>query len=124
LLPPSLGNAPSLYALSGNGQGQGATWHSLTGQPVTPDNPAAADEVLSMYAQYLSNLAVQDTALTPRVVVGGKLAEVLYFGPAPGFLNYQQVNLQMPAGITGSATIPVRLKFLDRFSNESHDQLR
>jgi hypothetical protein len=115
--PPGLGPAPSLFSLSGTGQGQGAIWHGLTGQSVTPDNPAAAGEVLSMYAQYLPG-QISVTAIPPRVVVSGKLAEVLYFGPAPGYPTYQQVNFRMPAGITAGATIAVRLSFLDRFSNE------
>jgi hypothetical protein len=114
---PGSGPAPSLFSLSGAGQGQGAIWHGVTGQLVTPDNPAGAGEVLSMYAQYLAG-QVSSTAIPPRVVVGGKLAEVLYSGPAPGYPGYQQVNFRTPAGITADASVPMRLSYLDRFSNE------
>jgi uncharacterized protein (TIGR03437 family) len=57
-------------------------------------------------------------------MVGGKLAEVLYFGPAPNYRVYQQINFRMPTGIAASASVPVRLSFVNRFSNEVTTSVR
>jgi uncharacterized protein (TIGR03437 family) len=47
--PPILIPAPALFSLAGNGQGQGAIWHAARGQVASPQNPASAGEILSMY---------------------------------------------------------------------------
>jgi uncharacterized protein (TIGR03437 family) len=52
------------------------------------------------------------------VAVGGRLAQVLYFGDAPGYPGYFQVNFGLPAGLTPGPSVPVRLNYLSRTSNE------
>jgi len=51
--PPVLVSAPVLFSLTGNGQGQGAIWDATTGEVASPQNPAAAGEILSMYTTSL-----------------------------------------------------------------------
>jgi uncharacterized protein (TIGR03437 family) len=66
---------------------------------------------------YTNNL-VHEGVLPPQVTVGGRLGEVLYFGDAPGYPGYYQVNFRVPAGVSPGAAVPVHLSYLDRWSNE------
>jgi hypothetical protein len=105
--------APLLFSLSGHGQGQGAIWDAATGQVTSANNPAIAGEALSMYTTSL----VEGGVVPPQVFVGGRLAEILYFGDAPGYPGYFQVNFQVPAGVTPGSSVPVVLTYLSRSSN-------
>jgi hypothetical protein len=105
--------APLLFSVSGDGQGQGAIWHAATGQVASGDNPAIAGEALSMYTTSL----IEGGVIPPQVSVGGRLAEILYFGDAPGYPGYFQVNFRVPGGISPGAAVPVRLTYFGRPSN-------
>jgi len=106
--------APVLFSLLGDGKGQGAIWHAATGQVASADNPAIAGEALSMYTTSL----VDGGVIPPQVAVGGRLAEILFFGKAPGYPGYYQVNFRMPSGVAFGSAVPVRLTYLDRSSNQ------
>jgi len=111
--PAVLIPAPTLFSLSGDGTGQGAIWNGLTGQIASPDNPAIAGDVLSMYTTSLFEGGV----IPPQVAVGGQLAGVLYFGDAPGYPGFYQVNFRVPSGVAPGPAVPVRLTYLSRPSN-------
>ena len=111
--PQLLIPAPRLFSIANNGQ-QGAVWHAATGELASPDSPAGVGEILSTYTSSLAT----DGAIPPQVAVGGKLAEVLYFGAAPGYPGYDQMNFRVPAGITLGPSVPLRLTYLERSSNE------
>lgn len=113
-MPASVIPAPVLFSLSGDGQGQGAIWHSATGAIVSASNPAVAGEALSMYTTNLPKGGV----VPPQVIVGGEIAKVLFFGPAPGYPGYYQVNFSVPNGIASGPATPVLLSFMGRSSNE------
>lgn len=51
--------------------------------------------------------------IPPRIIIGGRPGETLYFGPAPGYPGYFRV----PNGVAGSA-VPVHLSYFGRWSNE------
>lgn len=110
--PRVLVPAPVLFSLAGEGQGQGAIWHSTTGQVASANNPAVAGEVLSMYTTSLADGGV----IPPQVSVGGRPADVLYFG-ASGYPSYNQVNFRIPGGVLPGLAVPVRLTYLGRPSN-------
>jgi hypothetical protein len=112
--PLILTPAPVLFSLSGDGQGQGAVWNGVTGQIASPAHPATAGDVLSMYT---SNL-VEGGVIPPQVAIWSRLAEVLFFGDAPGYPGYSQVNFQMPDGVAPGSAVAVRLTYLSRPSNE------
>ncbi len=111
--PAVLIPTPSLFSLSGDGTGQGAIWHSATGQISSATNPAIAGEALSLYTTRLADGSV----IRPQVGVGGRLAEVLFSGAAPGYPGYYQVNFLVPNGVVPGPAIPVRLTYLGRVSN-------
>jgi hypothetical protein len=114
LYHPALASPPpALYSMSGDGQGQGAIWNATTGLVASPQTPAAAGDILSMF---VSGLA-EGGAIPPQVAVGGRLAETLSFGDAPGYPGYFQVNFQVPIGVAAGSAVPVRLMYLGRSSN-------
>jgi hypothetical protein len=110
--PTVLVPAPMLFSLSGNGQGQGAIWHAETGQIAASPNPTTSGDILSMYTTNLFKGGV----IPPQVTISGHLAEVLFFGDAPGYPGYFQVNFRVPSRATGSS-VAVRLAYLGRSSN-------
>jgi hypothetical protein len=111
--PPAVIPAPQLFALSEQGDGQGAIWRSATGQLISPQSPASAGDVLSMYVSGLAPGGL----IPPEVSVGGILANGLWFGDAPGYPGYFQVNFQFPSGVTAGSAAPVSLIYLGRSSN-------
>jgi len=111
--PAALVPAPPLFSLSGDGQGQGTIWHTQTGQIASSQNPAVAGEILAMYTTSLFEGGV----IPPQVSMGGQLADVLFFGDAPGYPGYYQVNFRVPGGVAPGSDVPVRLTYLGRPSN-------
>ena len=105
--------APVLFSLSGDGRGAGAIWDAQTGQIASAGNPAVAGEVLSMYTTSL----VDSGVIPPQITVGGRLAEVLYFGVS-SYRGYNQVNFRVPTGVAPGPAVLVRLTYLGRSSNE------
>jgi galactose oxidase-like protein len=112
--PPLLVPAPVLFSLSGDGRGQGAILHAGTNQVASPSNPAIAGETLEIYCTGLSDGSV----IPPQVAIGGRSAEILFFGKAPGFSGLNQVNVRVPNGVVPVPTVPVRLTYTGRTSNE------
>lgn len=111
--PAVLVPAPVLFSLANDGRGQGAIWHTTTGEIASPGSPAAAGEALSMYTTGLAD----GGAVPPRIAIGGRLAEVLYFG-ASGYPGYNQVNFRVSNDVPPGSTVSVRLTYLGRSSNE------
>jgi len=100
--PGVLAPAPVLLSLSGNGQRQGAILHAGTARVVTSSDPALPGEVLEIYATGLSDGGV----IPPQIFIGGELAEVLYFGNAPGFAGLNQINVRAPSGVDRDRLFP------------------
>ena len=112
--PAVLVPAPALVSLSGDGQGQGAIFHTRTFHVAAPDDPAALGEVVDIDCLGLST----DSVIPPQVAVGGRIAEVLSIGVAPGLSGVNQVTVRIPSGIAPGPAVPVRLTYIGRPSNE------
>ena len=112
--PRSPAPTPALFSLSSDGTGQGAIWHADTGKIASSANPAAAGDVLSMYTTSL----FEGGAIPPQVAIGGQTAELLFFGDAPGYPGYYQVNFRVPNGVAPGPAVSVRLNYLGHPSNE------
>jgi len=117
--PGVLVPAPVLLSVSGDGRGQGAILHAGTHQLVSASNPAIAGEALEIYGTGLTDGSV----IPPQIAIGGRMAEVLWFGRAPGYANLNQVNVRVP-GVAPGPTVPVRLTYIGRQSNEVNIALR
>jgi large repetitive protein len=111
--PAVLVPAPVLFSTSSDGKGQGAIRHAQTGKIASAENPAVGGEALSMYTTSLADGSV----IAPQVIVGGRLAQVLYYGAAPGYPGYYQVNFVVPAGVPPGPAVSVRLTYIGRSSN-------
>jgi hypothetical protein len=113
-LPDMFVPAPTLFSLSGDGQGQGAILHAGTPQVASASNPAVVGEALEIYGVSLFDGSV----IPPQVSIGGQMSQILFFGASGGWPGLNQVNVRVPSGVAPGPAVPVRLTYLSRPSNE------
>lgn len=95
---------------------------------LTSERPAGPGDYLEIYATGLGAVdaaggSLRRTLLAPRVLLGGREAEVSYSGLAPGYLGLYQVNARVPEGLPAGLQ-PLLLEIGGRRSNQVLVRLR
>jgi uncharacterized protein (TIGR03437 family) len=115
-----------LYAIAVNSSDSSLVWPTgLAGNA----HPAKAGDVLIIYATGLGKVDHQPldggipsvlatTVAKPSVLFGGVPGDVLFSGLAPQFVGVNQLNVQVPAGVTPSSAVPLQIQ-VDGFSSAS-----
>ena len=111
--------APGVYTM--NAQGQGAVEDALSGQLISPINPAKAGATyISIYCTGLGPVTNQpvtgaapsagvpsETIALPTVTIGDVPSTVLFSGLAPTFVGLYQINVRVPAAAPFGDTVPL-----------------
>lgn len=71
---------------------------------------------------YTTGIAV-GSKMPPFVMVGKQLAQIVYFGPAPGWEGLQQINVRIPEGTSRGEPVAVQINYLNRPSNRAAVQI-
>jgi uncharacterized protein (TIGR03437 family) len=123
--------APAIFAVNGQGTGQGAIIDAQSYVLVDSAHPATAGgSYISIYCTGLGAVTNQpatgepatssplsETPSTPIVTIGGAPATVSFSGLAPGFVGLNQVNALVPAGSAKGSSVPVSIALLNATSN-------
>jgi uncharacterized protein (TIGR03437 family) len=123
--------APAIFAVNGQGTGQGAIIDAQSYALVDSAHPATAgSSYISIYCTGLgavtnqpatgepaSSSPLSKTPSTPIVTIGGVSATVSFSGLAPGFVGLYQVNALVPAGSAKGSSVPVSITLLNATSN-------
>jgi hypothetical protein len=109
--PPSALAAPLLLTVGA--PPQAAILHAATQQLVSASNPAMAGEALEIFCTGL----IEGSSIPPQVAIGAQMAQVLFFGDAPGYTGLNQVNVIMPGNLASGTAASVVLTYLERSSN-------
>jgi len=115
-------SAPGLFTLNSSGAGGGAILNQ-DGSINTPDNPAERGSIVVLFGtgEGQTEPGGQDgkiaaeilprPRLTVSVTIGGRPADVLYAGGAPGLVaGVIQVNARVPADLPQTGELPVVLQ--------------
>ncbi len=106
----TLGPAPAFFTQNATGAGDGAFVHTDGVTLITPANPAAAGEVIILYATGLGDVqspvpsgsaatGVDSLTGSVRVSIGGLPATVSYAGLAPFSVGEYQINVTVPGNL-------------------------
>jgi uncharacterized protein (TIGR03437 family) len=111
--------APAFYV----GGGTIAAEDAITGAQILASNPAHPGEILSLYANGLGPVTnqpasgaaavatplSQTTGAPPVVTIGGQQVTPSFSGLAPGYPGLYQLNVTVPAGLTGNQNVTVSI---------------
>lgn len=121
--------APGIFSIP-PGAGYAIAINAADGQLATPvgqipglaTHPCKVGDVLIVYATGLGPVdspiangadsldTLRNTIARPTVLIGGVPAPVFFSGLTPQFPGVNQLNIQVPAGVTTGASIPLQLQ--------------
>jgi uncharacterized protein (TIGR03437 family) len=111
---------PAIFTLDSTGAGAAAAVNATTGTVVTSNNPIHAGDYVSLYLTGLGATNRQSgldyAQIQPSVTVGGQNCSSNFAGRAPTLAGVDQINCQIPQGVTGPA-VPVIVTSNGRASN-------
>jgi len=107
-----------LYAIAVNNSDSSLAWPQGL---AASSHPAKAGDVLIIYATGLGMVDHQPvdggipsvlsrTIATPTVLFGGVEGNVQFSGLAPQFVGVNQLNVQVPAGVTAGSAVPLQIR--------------
>lgn len=102
---------PAVFTQDSTGAGPAAAIDASNGMPVSSSNPLHAGDYLELF---LTGLGASTEA---QVTVAGSSCPVSYAGPAPGFVGLNQINCQVPAGLTANPAASLIVTVGARSSN-------
>jgi uncharacterized protein (TIGR03437 family) len=117
---PLAATAPALLTTN-SGIGQAIAINS-DGSLADATHPAKPGDILVLLANGLGPVtsaitdgtapgaATRNTVTTPTVLIGGVSANVQFSGLSPQFVGLNQINVQVPTGVSPSDTVPIQLK--------------
>jgi uncharacterized protein (TIGR03437 family) len=112
---------PSVFTLDNSGTGAAAAINGVTGQIVGPANPLHAGDYASIFLTGLGQTTPQNglnySQIVPTVSIGGQNCVVTYAGRAPTIEAIDQINCQIPAGVTAGPSAPLIVTSNGRASN-------
>ncbi|MDA1313099.1 MAG: IPT/TIG domain-containing protein [Acidobacteria bacterium] len=123
---PLAATSPGIFSFSANGLGAGIIVDSFTFEPISPDNPAAEGDFVSIFVTGLGAVepAIADgfpapgaeplaRATDPGIEVlfgfNGTPGTIVYVGGAPNFVSLYQINVQVPALDIVGANVPLAI---------------
>ncbi len=118
---------PGIFSSAAGGQLYGIAVNSSDSTLVWPQglaggsHPAKAGDVLIIYATGLGAVdhtpsdgglpsVLANTIATPTVLFGGVAGNVQFSGLAPQFVGVNQLNVQVPAGVTPGSAVPLQIQ--------------
>ena len=117
--------APALFRSTFGGQAPAPIpiiFRAANQEPVTFSNPVHRGDVLFMFGNGFGRVSpglgsgeaaplgsLFSTVLKPAVTVGGRSAEVLFSGLAPGFVGLNQLNIRVPLDAPLGFDIPLQI---------------
>jgi len=112
-------NVPALFTQNASGSGPASALNAVTNILVSPAAPLRAADYVSLYLTGLTVFLDPVTGTNVSkisVTVGGRDCPVQFAGVAPGYTVLDQINCQIPVGIS-STTAPVIVTVDGQISN-------
>jgi len=107
-------NVPAIFTQNSSGSGPASALNAITNGLVTASSPLRAGDYVSFYLTGITFIPHFEQPIT--VTVGGQNCPVQYAGIAPGYIVLDQINCQIPTGITPGPA-PVIVTAAGRASN-------
>jgi uncharacterized protein (TIGR03437 family) len=118
LLVPAV---PSVFSLDSSGTGPASVINGITGQVIGSATPLHAGDYASIFLTGLGQTTrlngLDYSQIVPSVSIGGQTCVVTYAGRAPTLEGVDQINCQLPAGITAVSPVPLIVTSNGRNSN-------